>query len=403
MNQIRPFVATAALAAAIIPSAVHAQLIDTLRPVQRVEIVMPERQAFVGTALHLDARVYTKGDTAPDASARVFWEASNLTGAWVTDSGTVLLFEPGEISIVARSGSVSSTRRIVVKENPVTRVTISGAPSAPIAVGDTIAFSAALAGKWGEAIHGAQPNWAISLGSDATYGTGARVTADGRFHALQPGAYTVVAEMNGHADVAQVIVREAAGFRPAHLADVDPARRIEIASPIARAYAGTTLPLRAVVRSLVTGDPAYGALVTWTSSDPSVASIAADGALALRRPGRTVVTADHAGEKATRVIRVESNPAGRIVLHSDTRDAAPGATVLLRTDIWAPGARVILDARPNIAVIAHDAAPGDVVPGVDGEGRFVPAKSGVYTVIAEMGGLASRTTITVRDPAFGRR
>lgn len=371
--------------------------------VERVEIVAPEHPVFVGTALRLEARVWVKGRATPDSSARVFWDASDLTAAWVTDSGTVLLFEPGEIRISARSGSASTSRTIFVRPNEVERVEIAGEPAGPIRVGDTVAFSAALSGKWREAVRGAKPNWAVAVGSDATYGTAARITPDGRFTATAPGAYTVVAEMNGRADIAQVIVRDRAARPAARQADLDPARRVEIPEPPARPYAGTTIPMRAVVRSLVTHDVSSGARIRWTSSDPSVASIAADGALALHRPGRTVVTADHEGERATRDIRVLPNPAGRIVLRSNTRDAAPGATVLLQTDIWAPGAQLIRDARPNMAVIAHDAAEGDVIPGVDGAGRFVPAKAGVYTVIAEIGGLASRTTITVRDPAFGSR
>lgn len=371
--------------------------------VERVEIVVPDRPVFVGTALDLSARVWVKGDSVPNADARVFWEASNLTGAWVTPGGTVLFYEPGDLKIVARSGSVSATRRITVKPNPVDRIEIVGSPEQPIGVGDTISFSANLLGRWREAIRDGQPNWAVAVGSDATYGTGARITPDGKFTASRPGAYTVLAEMNGRADIAQVIVRGEAPV-PSRLAgELEPARRIEIAEPAAAPYAGTTLPLRASIRSLVSGEPIYGANVTWSSSNPSVASVAADGALALHSPGRTTITVDHAGEKVTRIIRVVPNPAGRIVLRSNTRDAAPGTTVLLHADIWAPGAQLIRDARPNIAVIAHDADEDDVVPAVDRDGRFVPAKAGVYTVIAEMGGLASRTTITVRDPAFGDR
>ena len=394
----------AATIACLAPSTALAQAAAPApKAVERIEIVAPEHPVFVGTALRLDAKVWTKGSPRPDSSARVFWEASRLTAAWVTDSGTVLLFEPGEITISARSGSASATRRIFVRPNQVERVEITGEPTQTINVGDTVTFSAALIGKWREAVKGAQPNWAVAVGSDATYGSGARITADGRFTATSPGAYTVLAEMNGRADIAQVIVRDPAARMRAPSGDVDPARRVEIPEPPARPYAGTTIPMRAVVRSLVTREESSGARIRWSSSDPSVASIAENGALALHRPGRTTLTAEHEGERATREIRVLPNPAGRIVLRSNTRDAAPGATVLLHADIWAPGAQLVRDARPNIAVIAHDAGEEDVIPGVDGEGRFVPAKAGVYTVIAEIGGLASQTTITVRDPAFGHR
>ena len=404
MQQTRCFLVAALVAGAAAPLPLLAQkTADVPPPVERVEIVVPDRPVFVGTSLDLGARVWVKGDSTPRRDARVFWEASNLTGAWVTPGGTVLFYEPGDMNIVARSGGVSTTRRITVKPNPVHRIEVVGAPEQPVDVGDTIRFSANLAGRWREAISDAHPNWAVAVGSDATYGTGARITPDGKFTASRPGAYTVIAEMNGRADVAQVIVRGEGTVAPAPASHVEPARRIEIPEPAAAPYAGTTLPLRASIRSLVTGEPIYGANVTWSSSDPSVADIAADGALALRRPGRATITVDHQGEKATRTIRVVPNPAGRIVLRSNTRDAAPGTTVMLRADIWAPGAQLIRDARPNIAVIAHDASETDVVPAVDGDGRFVPAKAGVYTVIAEMGGLASRTTITVRDPAFGDR
>ncbi len=403
MSYFRPIL-SAALVAALAPASVLAQASTSApKAVERIEIIAPEQPVFVGTALKLEARVWTKGSTVPDSGARVFWDASNLTGAWVTDNGTVLLFEPGELTISARSGSASASRRIFVRPNQVERVEITGEPTGPVRVGETVTFAATLTGKWREAVKGAQPNWAVAVGSDATYGTAARITPDGRFTATAPGAYTVLAEMNGRADIAQVIVRDPSAQAPARSTDVDPARRVEIPEPATRPYAGTTIPMRAVVRSLVTRDASSGARIRWTSSDPSVASIAPNGALALHRPGRTTITADHEGEIATRDIRVLPNPAGRIVLRSNTRDAAPGATVLLHADIWAPGAQLIRDARPNIAVIAHDATEADVIPAVDGEGRFVPAKAGVYTVIAEIGGLASQTTITVRDPAFGRR
>lgn len=401
MFQLRPLLAVLCLAAAPAPALAQAASQKPIA-VERVEIIAPDHPVFVGTALKLEARVWVKGSTSPDSTVRVFWDASDVTAAWVTDSGTVLLFEPGEITISARSGSASARRRIFVRPNEVERVEIAGEPTGPISVGDTVAFSAALTGRWREAVRGAQPNWAVAVGSGATYGTAARITSDGRFTASAPGAYTVLAEMNGRADIAQVIVRDPAARQP-RPTDLAPARRVEIPEPTARAYAGTTIPMRAVVRSLVTRDLSSGAHIRWTSSDPGVASIAPDGALALHRPGRTVITAEHEGERATREIRVVPNPAGRIVLRTNTRDAAPGATVLLQSDVWAPGAQLIRDARPNVAVIAHDAGKDDVIPGVDGEGRFVPAKAGVYTIIAEMGGLASRTTITVRDPAFGRR
>ena len=404
MPNFRPIAASLLVALAVAPGAASAQSSPPLPPaVERIEIIAPQGQAYVGTALKLGSRVWVKGSKTPDSTARVFWESSNLTGAWITGGGTILLYEPGDVNVVARSGSVVATQRISVKPNPVARVEIRGAPAAPVKVGDTVALSAVLTGRWRDAVLSAQPNWAVAVGSDATYGTGANISPDGRFTAAHPGAYTIVAEMNGFADIAQVIVVAPPAAPAPRSADLDPARQVEIPEPDARAYAGTTLPLRAVVRAVGERQPTFGARITWTSSDPSVASIAADGALALHKPGRTVVTADNEGVTATRTIRVYPNPAGRIVLRTNTRDAEPGTTVLLQTDIWAPGAEQIRDARPNIAVIAHDAAAGDITPAVDGDGRFVPPKAGVYTIIAEMNGRASTTTITVRDSAFGAR
>ena len=404
MQLTRPFVAFMLAALSADPATVGAQSTAELpREVERIQIIAPEGQVFVGTALALDARVWTKGSPTPDTAARVFWESSNLTGAWITEGGTVLLFEPGDLTVVARSGSVVATRRISVKPNPVSAVRIKGGRSRSIAVGDTVTFQATLTGRWGDVVPNAQPNWAVAVGSDATYGTTARISPDGRFTATQPGAFTIVAEMNGAAGIAQVVVREKLATPHVRPVDLDPARRVEIPEPEAAPYAGTTLPLRAVVRSVGERHPVQGARITWTSSDPAVASVADDGALSLHAPGRTVVTADNEGVKSTRTIRVLQNPAGRIVLRTNTRDAEPGSTVLLQTDIWAPGAQLVRDARPNIAVVAHDARPGDFTPGVDREGRFVPPRDGVYTIIAEMNGLASRTTITVRDAALGPR
>ena len=92
----------------------------------------------------------------------------------------------------------------------------------------------------------------------------------------------------------------------------------------------------------------------------------------------------------------------RLALRPTTADATVGPPVRFREDVWLPGAFPMVDARVDYDIIAHDAQ--GAVPATLTERRvFTAREPGVYTVIAEVGGVADRFTLLVRDPSIASR
>jgi hypothetical protein len=112
-------------------------------------------------------------------------------------------------------------------------------------------------------------------------------------------------------------------------------------------------------------------------------------------PGRVTITVEHGPKTATHTFVVNRNPAAKLVLTTNVRDVFPGDTVTLKTDIWARGAELVRGPRVNYGVIARN--PESVGGATVLEnGRFVATRPGVYTIIAEFGGLADTRTIMVQ-------
>jgi len=112
-------------------------------------------------------------------------------------------------------------------------------------------------------------------------------------------------------------------------------------------------------------------------------------------PGRVTITVEHGPKTASHTFTVTRNPAAKLVLSTNVRDVFPGDTVKLKTDIWARGAELVRGARVNYGVIARTAeAVGGAT--VLEDGSFVATRPGVYTIVAEFGGLADTRTIMVQ-------
>jgi hypothetical protein len=108
------------------------------------------------------------------------------------------------------------------------------------------------------------------------------------------------------------------------------------------------------------------------------------------------------GVSASRRFNVRWLPAVRLALRPSTADVTVGQPVRFREEVWLPGAIPMVDARVNYAIIAHDAE--GAMPATLTERRvFTATQPGVYTVIAEVGGVADRFTLLVRDPSIAAR
>jgi hypothetical protein len=120
-------------------------------------------------------------------------------------------------------------------------------------------------------------------------------------------------------------------------------------------------------------------------------------------PGRVTISVEHGTKSAFHTFLVSRNPAARLVLETNMRDVYPGDTVTLTTAIWARGSEVVRGARVNYGVIARTAGSAGGATVLE-DGRFVATRPGVYTIVAEFGGLADTRTIMVQPRmSAGRR
>ena len=128
--------------------------------------------------------------------------------------------------------------------------------------------------------------------------------------------------------------------------------------------------------------------VTWSTDDPSIASVDRFGDLTAHREGVVTLTAMAEGVRETHRYQVVADPIRTLTL-SLSQDSARTGDVLHATAVAldAAGQR-INDAPISYALIAHpeDTVVAQFPPAeIDQRGRFVSQKAGDYTILAIAG------------------
>jgi hypothetical protein len=102
---------------------------------------------------------------------------------------------------------------------------------------------------------------------------------------------------------------------------------VEVSPATGTVMVGATTQLAATTRDAA-GNVLTGRAVTWTSSDPSVATVSGTGLVTGAAPGAVTVTATSEGKSGTASVTVTGGAylAGRVV-HAETRSGISGATV----------------------------------------------------------------------------
>ena len=391
-----------------------------------IHIDLPNVTPMAGASLPLAARVSWR--TGELAASNVRWSVVRGDHAWVAPNGVLTLLEPGEVTVRARSGTMVVERRITVEPNVAARVVMDDRVVPRAQVGDTVRVAAFVYDALEQRVVHAPVAYALVARGQSP--DAAVVTEDGRFVANEPGVYTVVATCGRVSGRTIVIVegaeeRFAAAMRrgevevPAAVAPVPaddsahaataarpslaavaitarPTRKVDIDGDDPAAYEGTTLALSARVWVDGEREPDSTAQVVWTSSDQDVAYVDQRGRVVFLSAGTVKIVAAHAGRVATRRFEVRVHPAARLALRPSRADARVGEPVRFREEVWQVGAYPVTDARVNYAIIAHGESDAPVPATLTERREFVARRPGVYTVIAEVGGVADQFTLFVR-------
>ncbi|MFN8669656.1 MAG: Ig-like domain-containing protein [Gemmatimonadaceae bacterium] len=196
------------------------------------------------------------GQGNPITGRTIAWNSSAPAVASVSSTGLVTGIAAGSANITATIDGVVGTTPVTVTPTPVASATII--PSAPtLTVGTTLGLTLLLADSSGAPLSpvGRNVGWAVSNQAVAT------VNGNGVVTAVSPGTVTVQATVESVIAQATVTVTNV------------PVASVNVTPNTAALQLGQKQALTAIARdasnNILTGRP-----VTWTSSDPTVATVA---------------------------------------------------------------------------------------------------------------------------------
>ncbi len=167
-----------------------------------------------------------------------------------------------------------------------------------------------------------------------------------------------------------------------------PVASVQVSGETTPLTTGVERQLHAIPRD-ASGAALTGRAVTWSSSNPSVASVSVTGRVVALSPGATVVTATVGGRDGTMALVVQPMPLAQLTL-SET------AFVLTRQSArqLAATARDAAD-RPMPGVVVAWSSEDESVAIVTGSGRVLAVGSGTTRITASAGGRSASAVVTV--------
>ena len=241
-------------------------------PVPAALSVTPAEATLIalGATLRLAAEVRDQNGRVM-RGAVITWSSSDASVATVDESGVVTAAGTGGATITARSGPVSGSAALNVRQDPAA-ATLAPESLMFAALGDTARLTATVADANGHPIGDARTTWASADTAVATVDTAGLVTA------VSAGSTQITADA-GEARAAAAVIVE---LRARSIA-VEP-RELGFAA------LGDTARLTAVAMD-ANGHPIDGARVTWASADTAVATVDGTGLVTATGVGATHVTA----------------------------------------------------------------------------------------------------------------
>jgi len=176
-------------------------------PAAAIALDPAPRQLYTGQAVALSPTVTSaEGNIRHDP---VRWSSDQPGVVSTSGAGLLTALRPGRAVVTARAGQASATLELSVVANPVTTVEVTPAV-VTVRTGDVVPFGFTARDRAGAAVPGVLPEWMVSPGS-------ARIGADGRFVASEPGTYRAVGAFAGRAGAATVTVVPRDAVRPTTL------------------------------------------------------------------------------------------------------------------------------------------------------------------------------------------
>ena len=340
-------------------------------PVASVVVNPPSTSVTVGQSTTLTATALD-ANGIPLAGRVVGWSSSDNAIASVSSNGTVTGVAVGNAVITATVDGQTGTATVAVGAVPVASVVVS--PTQPtLTVGQTVQLSATARDAAGQPLPGRVATWSTSAASVAT------VSSSGLVTGVTAGSATITATIDGQTGSATVTVNAVAQ---------GVVTSVTVSPSSATVNVAWSTTLSATARD-GNGNPVQGAQITWSSSDPAVATVS-NGVVTGVAPGSVTITATSGSATGTASITVQLAPVDRIVVAPSNPSVKPGQTVQLAATLYDQQDNVLTGRTVTWA--SSDATRASV----DATGLVTAIKKGNVTITASSGGKSGTTTVKVQ-------
>ncbi|MDE6485097.1 MAG: Ig-like domain-containing protein [Duncaniella sp.] len=339
----------------------------TVIPVSVSGLTITPDKVDVTEGLTVDLTAVIEPHNATDKT--ITWTSSNTAVATV-DNGTVTAVTPGNATITATANGINATCEITVVEVSVEPESITlNSDKAELVEGESLQLTATV-----EPDHATDKTvtWKSSNEDVATVGT------DGLVTAIAKGSAIITAtNSKGHSAECAITVISA----------VHVAESIELNSDMANITEGDTIELTATISPETTTDKT----VSWTSSDPSVATVDENGVVTAVAEGSCTITATTSnGLSDSCAITVVKRVIEAYEITIDPHSALIFADEKLTPEV------IFTPAETTERTISWTSSDESVAT-VDENGVITGISAGTATITATTGnGLTSDCEITVR-------
>src|SRR5207249_3673999 len=258
---------------------------------------------------------------------------------------------------------------------PVSSVTVSPA-SATVQVGLTVQLTATPKDASGKSLSGRAVTWSSSNTAVAS------VDGNGLVTGGTSGSATITATSEGQSGTSSITVSGVA------------VSSVTVTPASANLPVGQTVQLTATPKD-ANGNPLTGRMVTWSSSNNSVASVTSSGLVSGGAAGSATITATSEGQSGTASITVTSVPVASVSVTPTSANVNEGKTVQLTATPKDGG------GNPLTGRTITWSSSDNAVATVSSSGLVSGVVAGSATITATSEGQSGPSAITVTPPSAG--
>ena len=337
-------------------------------PVAAVAVTPSSVSVAVGSKVTLAATA-TVADGSAVTDRVITWTSSDLGIAVVSTTGEVTGVAPGSATITATTEGKSGASTVTVVRPAVSSVVVQP-QSASLPLGASTTLTATVTDVTGAIATGASVTWASSNTAVATVSPAGVVTATGL------GSAAISATSGGKSGSAAITVVAV------------PVGTVAVTPSAATLVPSQVVPLTAVVRD-ANDKVVTDRVVTWTSGNPAVATVDANGVVTAVAPGVAVVTAVSEGKSATSSITVVRMPVGSVAVNPATASIMTGQMLALTATVRDTSGTVVTDRTVTWA------SSNTAIATVSGSGVVTAVSPGTATITATSEGKSGSAFVAV--------